>query len=335
MQADPAQLVGQLHLFQVSKGWALVSGFAALHGEVEATQDHVLGRPDDRLSTGGFEQVSAGKHQLPRLGHGLVGQGYVDGHLVAVKVGVKCSTDQGMDLDRLSIHQHRLESLDAQPVQGRRTVEQHGAILDDFFQHLPDLGSLLFDDPLGALYIDGIVIVYQPIDDKGLEEFEGHAFRQSTLVQRQVGADDNDRPPGIVHTLAQEVAAEATLLALEIVRQRLQWPPSPGRDSFAPAAVVDERVHRFLQHALLIADDDVWRAQIEQPLQAVVAIDHTSVEVVQVRRGKASAIELDHRPQFGWDDGQDAHDHPLRTVVALAEGLNHTQSLGGLFLQLL
>jgi hypothetical protein len=41
----------------------------------------------------------------------------VDGHLVAVEVGVERRADQRVQLDRLAFDQDRLEGLDAQAVQ--------------------------------------------------------------------------------------------------------------------------------------------------------------------------------------------------------------------------
>ena len=63
--------------------------------------------------------------RMPRLGLRLGGQRHVDGHLVAVEVGVERVADERVDLDRLALDQQRLERLDAEAVQRRRAVEQH------------------------------------------------------------------------------------------------------------------------------------------------------------------------------------------------------------------
>ena len=97
----------------------------------------------------------------------------------------------------------------------------------------------------------------------------------------------------------------------------------------AAAAVVDQGVHRFLQHALFVADDDVRRAQLEQPLQAVVAVDDAAVEVVEVAGGEAAAVQLHHRAQIRRDDRDDVQDHPFGLVAALAERLDDFQALDG------
>ena len=59
--------------------------------------------------------------------------------------------------------------------------------------------------------------------------------------------------------------------------------------------VVEEGVDRLLEHALLVADDDVRRVERHEPLEAVVAVDDAAVEVVEVGGGEAAAVELDHR----------------------------------------
>ena len=89
--------------------------------------------------------------------------------------------------------------------------------------------------------------------------------------------------------------------------------PGPG-DRAAAAAVVEQRVDGLLQHALLVVDDDLGGAEIEQPLQAVVAVDHAAVEVVEVGRGEAATVELDHRAQLGRDHRHDVEDHRLGVV---------------------
>ena len=94
-------------------------------------------------------------------------------------------------------------------------------------------------------------------------------------------------------------------------------------------SVVDERVHRFLQQPLLVVDDALRRADLRDLLQPVVPVDDAPVEVVQVGRGKAAAVELDHRPQLRRDDRDGVQDHPLRPRLALDERLGDLQPLDG------
>jgi hypothetical protein len=102
----------------------------------------------------------------------------------------------------------------------------------------------------------------------------------SALVQLELGTDDDHRTPGIIDALAQQVLAEAALLALQHVGQRLQRTLVGAGDDTAATAVIEQRVHRLLQHALFVAHDDVGGPQLDQALQPVVAVDNAAVEVV-------------------------------------------------------
>ncbi len=69
------------------------------------------------------------------------------------------------------------------------------------------------------------------------------------------------------------------------------------------------------------------RAELEEPLEAVVPVDDAAVQVVEVGRREAATVELDHRPQVGRDDRQDRQDHPVGARAAAAEGLDQAQPL--------
>src|SRR2546422_147297 len=82
--------------------------------------------------------------------------------------------------------------------------------------------------------------------------------------------------------------------------------------------LAERGVARLLEHALLVVDDDLGRAEVEQPAEPVVAVDDAAVQVVEVGRGEPAAVELHHRAQVGRDDGDDAQDHGPRVVDAPA-----------------
>ena len=91
--------------------------------------------------------------------------------------------------------------------------------------------------------------------------------------------------------------------------------PGPG-DRAATTAVVEQGVDGLLEHALLVVDDDLGRAQVQQPLEPVVAVDDAAVEVVEVRGGEAATVELHHRAQVGRDDRHGFEDHGPGVVDA-------------------
>ena len=98
-------------------------------------------------------------------------------------------------------------------------------------------------------------------------------------------------------------------------RQRLQRTIAGAGDGAAVTAVVEQRVDRFLQHALFVADDDVRRLELEQVLQPVVAVDDAAIEIVQIGGRETAAFERNERTQVRRDDRQHFEDHPLRTGV--------------------
>ena len=181
-----------------------------------------------------------------------------------------------------------------------------------------------------CLTVDGIALGVEPRIDERLEQLERHLLRQAALVQLQLRTDHDHRAAGIVDALAEQVLAEAALLALQHVGERLQRTLVGAGDDAAAAAVVEQRVDRLLQHALLVADDDVRRAQLDQPLQAVVAVDDAAIEVVEVGGGEAAAVERHERTQVRRDHRHHRQDHPFRLVAGLDEGLDDLQALGEL-----
>ena len=153
-------------------------------------------------------------------------------------------------------------------------------------------------------------------------------------------ADDDDRAAGVVDALAEQVLAEPALLALQHVREALERPVARTGHGPAAPSVVEQGVDGLLQHPLLVVDDDLGGAEVEQALQAVVAVDDPAVEVVEVGGGEAATVELHHRAQLGRDHRHRVEDHGARVVgptavgVAAVEGRDDLQPLDGLLLAL-
>ena len=61
----------------------------------------------------------------------------MDGHLVAVEVGVERRADERVKLDGLALDEHRLERLDAEAVERRRAVQENRVLADDLFEDVP------------------------------------------------------------------------------------------------------------------------------------------------------------------------------------------------------
>ena len=150
------------------------------------------------------------------------------------------------------------------------------------------------------------------------------------LVQAQLRPDHDHRAAGVVDALAEQVLAEAAGLALQHVGERLERALGRARDHAAAPAVVEQRVDRLLEHPLLVADDHLGRVQLLEPLQAVVAVDHAPVEVVQVAGREAAAVERHERAQIRRDHRDHLEDHVLGLVARLAERVEHLEPLADL-----
>ena len=136
-------------------------------------------------------------------------------HLIAVKICVESGGNQRVKLNGRAFDQQRLKGLNTKAVQGGRAIQHHRAILDDLLQHFPNFGAVALDQAAGTLYICGIIVQHQTGNYEWAEQFQRHALGQTALVELQVRADDDDGAARIVDALAEQVATEATLLALE------------------------------------------------------------------------------------------------------------------------
>src|SRR5216684_4941168 len=174
------------------------------------------------------------------------------GHLVAVKVRVERSADERMDANGLTFNEHRLERLNAEAVQRGSAVQQHGMFANDVFENVPNHRLLLLDHLLGLFDGGAVTLRFELVIDEGLEELERHFLRQTALVELEFRADDDDGAAGVIHALAEEVLAEAALLALERVAEGLERAVVGSAQNAATAAVVKQSVDGFLKHALFV-----------------------------------------------------------------------------------
>ena len=339
VQGDDVLCISHQSLILIAEHLACALIVFTNGGQVVAAQDHILRRHGNRCAVRGLQQVAGSQHQHLGLTAGILAQRQMHCHLVTVEVGVECGTCQRVQLDGTALHQHRVEGLNAQTVQGRCTVQQNGMTLDHGLQAVPDLRLCALHHLAGGLDVVGDALLHQILHNKGLEQLQSHLLGQTALIHLQLRADDDNGTAGVVNTLAQQVLTEAALLALQQIGQALQSTVVGAGDGTAAAAVVDQAVHCFLQHALLVAHDDVGSTQLQQTAQTVVAVDDAAVQVIQVGGGEAAAIQLDHGAQVRRQNRQHIHDHPLGTVAGNAECLHDLQTLedthalltGGLF----
>ena len=329
-----AGLQGNIAVFVCQNGFiyalvisALTLGPRSLLGQVIDAKHHILRRHRHRSSVGRLQQVVGRQQHKTALGLGFHRQGKMHSHLVSVEVRVEGGTYQGVQLDCLSFYQNGLKGLNAQTVQGRSAVQHDRMLFDYILQHVPNLRLQLLHHLFGVFNIVGGAVGHQLLHNEGLEQLNGHLFGQTALVDLQLRSHHDNGTSGIVHALAQQVLTEPAGLTFQHVRQGLQRPVSGSCHRTAPASVVDEGVHCLLEHTLLIADNNIRSAQLQQSLQAVVPVNDSSVQIVQVGGGEPSAVQLHHGAQIRRDHRDGVHDHPLRTVSGLPECLHYFHSL--------
>ena len=259
----------------------------------------------------------------------------MDRHLVTVEVRVVSGADERMDADGFAFDEDRLEGLDRQTVKRRGAVEHDGVAFCDLLENVPNLGRLALDEFLGAANGVDIAELFESTDDEWLEQNERHLLGKTALVELELGADDDDRTTGVVHTLAEEVLAETATLAFEHIAKGFQRTIRGTGDGAAVATVVKERVHRFLKHALFVADDDLRGLELEESLETVVAIDDATIEIVEIRGRETATFERNERAEVRRDDGKDIENHPFRTALRPGKALSELEALGEFFTELL
>src|SRR5262245_14832292 len=252
------------------------------------------------------------------------------GHLVAVEVSVERGAYQRMDLDRLAFDQDGLERLDTETVQCGCAVQHDRVFLDDLLEEIPDFRSLLLDHLFCRLDGRDEPFLLELVVDEWLEQLQGHLLRKTALVQLQLRAHHDDGTTRVIDALAEKILSESPLLSLERVGQRLERAVVGATQHRASAAIVEQGVHRLLEHSLLVAHDDVRRTQLEQLLEPVVAVDDPAVQIVEIGCREPSAIQWDERAKLGWNHRDHFEDHPLGLVARLSEGLDHLEPLGEL-----
>ena len=169
----------------------------------------------------------------------------------------------------------------------------------------------------------------------GLNSSSAIFFGKTALMQLQLRTDDDDRTAGIVDAFSEQVLTEASLLSFQRIGERLQRTVVRAAQNAAAAAVVEQRIDGFLQHALFVPDDDVGRVQFDELLQTVVPVDDAAIQIVQIGCREAAAIQRNQRTQLGRNHRNDIENHPFRLVAGLHERFDNLQALRKLHLLLL
>ena len=74
-------------------------------------------------------------------------------HLVSIEVGVKCRTDEGMELNRPTFDDNWFKGLNSQTVQGWCPIQHHWVSGNYFFEDIPNHRIALLDHLFGGFDI--------------------------------------------------------------------------------------------------------------------------------------------------------------------------------------
>ena len=326
---------GEKRIVKACKRQRLVLLAGLFRSKEVDTENHILRRYGKHLTGCGATQVIGRKHEYASLGLCLSGKGHVNRHLVAVEVSVKRSAYQRVKVNCLTFNKNRLKRLDGQAVKRRCTVQEYQTILNDLVKDVPNRRKTTVNGALRTLDVFNLVQLNQAAHYKRLKELKRHGRRKTALVQLQVRVNNDDGTAGIIDALTQKILTEAALFALESLGKRLQRTASSAGYRTATTTVVKECIDGFLKHALLVVDDDCRSIQIKQTLQAVIAVDNTTIQIVEIRCRKATAVKLNHRTKIRRDNGDDVKNHVSGIVSTLKEGINNLKTLDGLLALLL
>ncbi len=249
-------------------------------------------------------------------------------HLVTIEVGVERRTHHRVQTNRLAFHEHRFKRLNRQTVQRRRTVQEDGFILRHFFKNIPDLFVVALNHLTRRTNRVANAKVFQTANDERLEQTKRHLLRNAALRELEFRPNDNHRTARIVHTLTQQVLTEAARLALQNLGQRLERTIARPHNRTAMTTVIKHRIHRLLQHALLVADNHIRRLEREQISQTVVTVDDAAIKVIQIARRKLAAFQRNERTKLWRNHRQHVENHPFRLRLRRTEPFNHLHALG-------
>ena len=236
---------------------AFTLGIYTLTGDVIQTQYHILGRYDNWFAVRWCQNIVGRHHQGTSFELGFQSQRYVHRHLVTVEVSVVCRTHQWVQLDRFTFDQYRFERLNTETVQCWRTVQHNRMFADHFVENIPNDSFFTLNHLLGSFDRGRKKATLQLTEDKWLEQFQRHFLGQTALVQTQSRTYGDNRTTGVVDTLTEQVLTETTLLTLDHISQRLQRTLVRTGNGTTTATIIQQRIHRLLQHPLFVTDDDV------------------------------------------------------------------------------
>ena len=250
----------------------------------------------------------------------------MNSHLVTIEVGVERGTNERMKFDSFTFYKDRLKCLDTQTMQCRCTVQHNRMFFDNIFQYIPYFRLKFLYHFLGILDVVGSSVCNKLFHNERFEKLDCHFFRKTTLIDLQFRSNDDNRTSGIVNSFTKKVLTETSGFTFQHIGKGFQSSVSRACYRTSTASVIDQGIYSLLQHTLLVADNDIRSTKLQKSFQTVVSVDDSSVKIIQVRCCKTSSVQLYHRTKIWRDNRDNGHDHPLRTVAGLTEGLHNLKT---------
>ena len=221
-------------------------------GNVVQTKNHILCRHCDRSTVGRVQYIMWLKHQHLCFKNSFITQRQVYRHLVTIEVGIERCTCQRMQLDSFTLNHLRLECLDTQTVQSRRTVQQYRMSFHYMFQDIPNHRFLTIYNLLCRLNGLYNTTFNQFTNDKWFVQFGSHQFRNTAFTHFQFRTYNDYRTCRVVNTLTQQVLTETSLFTFQAIRKRFQRTIGVCLHCTRLTRVVEQWINSFLQHTLFV-----------------------------------------------------------------------------------
>ncbi|EKD34394.1 MAG: hypothetical protein ACD_75C02359G0002 [uncultured bacterium] len=140
-------------------------------------------------------------------------------HLIAVKVGVKGGTDQGVQLNGLALDENGLKCLHTETMKCWRPIQDDWILFNHIIKNVPHFLCAFLHHFPGALDGGDVPLHFQLVIDKRLEQFQGHFLRQAALMQAEMRPHNNNGTAGIIDALPKQILTETSLLAFQHIAQ--------------------------------------------------------------------------------------------------------------------
>ena len=151
-----------------------------------------------------------------------------------------------MQFNCFSFYQCWLKCLNTKTMQCRGTVQHNRMLTDYFFQNIPYSRLQFFYHFLSIFNIVCCLIGNQFFHYERLKQFDGHFFRQTTLVNLEFRSYYDNGTTRIVNTLTKKVLAETSLFTFQHIWKRLKSTVSRTSNRTATATIINQGIYRFL-----------------------------------------------------------------------------------------